>query len=133
MQRVKGVPMSEALRHLAWVGVTPDPDGTVVLYHATRSQHLQTILDDKELKPALPADLAERQLRGGRGAVYLSSHPEIGKDMRVGPVIRVRVAARDLDSAEVVRSRYGTPPRIELEVWREPSAMLPLVSAEVCP
>lgn len=122
--------MSEALSHLALVGVHADTDDAVLLYHATRSQHVDVIMDAKSLRPAVPSDPGERQLRRGRGAIYLSSSPAIGEDMHVGPVLALRVVASELATAEVIRSGYGDPPRVELEVWRDPDDPLPLVAVE---
>src|SRR4051794_41000358 len=122
--------MSETMSQLARVGVHRGPDDAVLLYHVTRAQHVDAIMEARTLRPAAPADPAERRLRRGRGAVYLSSSPAIGADIPVGPILAVRVPVAALEAAEVIRAGYGDPARVEIEVWRDPDDPLPLLSVE---
>ncbi len=105
----------EVLQKLASVGARPDDTGNIRLYHLTDAQAAAAIVAERRLLPRAPEDVAEAQLRRGGGSVYLSSSPDVAADLGKGMVV-VAVDLPTATPAEVIRERWGDPPRVELEV-----------------
>lgn len=116
----------DALRRLAHVGTRPDDNGNVRLYHATDAWAAEAIIAEAKLIPRAPDDLAERILRGGGGSVFLSSSVDIAADLGKGKVVLAVDVAAEGTPAEVKRSGWGDPPRVELEVQLRAGEELPL-------
>ena len=122
----------DVLDVLAEVGVRPDNDGNVTLYHATSAQASPLIIDELALRPPAPdkePDPALRLLQEREGGfVWLASSPSIGQDLAAGEVVLEVVVAASIP-AELNR-----PPqegRVDLAVQLRPRQALPLVSAKL--
>lgn len=121
----------EVLDELAVVGVHPDTNGNIVLYHATSAQAAPLIIEELTLRPGTPEkekDPALRQLQEREGGfVWLASSRTIGQDLAVGQVVLEVVVSANIP-AELNR-----PPedgRVDLVVGLRPGDALPLVSAK---
>jgi hypothetical protein len=107
----------DVLGVLKQVGCLKDPvTGLIRLYHATSREAADLILAEGKLRPSVPTDPAERQLMRGGGSVFLASQPSILEELVDAAVILAVDVLAAAVPAEVIRPRWGTPPRAELEV-----------------
>jgi hypothetical protein len=119
----------DVLGALATVGKVPDGDGCLRLYHATSEPVAEAIIAEKTLRPASPADPAERLLARGGGSAFLSSSPAIGEDLGLPVVLAVDIDAASTP-AEVIRPAWGEPPRVELKSDLRGGEVIRLVNVE---
>lgn len=121
----------DVLDALAAVGVRPDSDGNITLYHATSAQAAPLIIDELALRPPAPekeTDPALRLLQEREGGfVWLASSPSIGQDLAAGQVV-LEVIVPTSVPAELNRPPEGG--RVDLAVQLRPGQALPLVSAK---